>query len=212
MKQIEYHAAKQQHWRGATDPYLRPAFPLRDRIRRTIWSFWWFLFFRHSPRPLHLWRAWILRLFGAKLGAQCHFYPSARIWAPWNLVCDDKVTAADGVEIYNPARVCIGTHAILSQNSYLCGASHDYDDPDFPLIAYRMSIGAYAWICARAAVGPGVNIGEGAVLALGSIASSDLDPWYVYAGSPAQKIKKRHHSQEAQEIASNDQFSVDFTN
>jgi putative colanic acid biosynthesis acetyltransferase WcaF len=41
-------------------------------------------------------------------------------------------------------------------------------------------------------VGPGVNVGEGAVLGLASVASRDLEPWIVYAGAPAIKIKQRN--------------------
>jgi putative colanic acid biosynthesis acetyltransferase WcaF len=40
-------------------------------------------------------------------------------------------------------------------------------------------------------VGPGVNVGEGAVLGLGSVATRDLEPWSVYAGVPAVKVKER---------------------
>ena len=133
----------------------------------------------------------LLRAFGATMGPNCHFYPGSRIWAPWNLDCADQVTAGDGAEIYNPAPMHFGSHAILSQGAYLCGATHDFDDAGFPLLAYSMSIGAYAWICARASVGPGVQVGEGAVLGLGSVASRDLAPWTVYAGAPAVKVKDR---------------------
>ena len=65
------------------------------------------------------------------------------------------------------------------------------DDPAFPLLAYSMTFGAYAWVCARASVGPGVNMGEGAVLGLASVATRDLEPWTVYAGAPAVRIKER---------------------
>jgi putative colanic acid biosynthesis acetyltransferase WcaF len=85
----------------------------------------------------------------------------------------------------------LGTHSIVSQEAYLCGATHDYEDPAFPLIASEISVGSYAWICARATVQPGVAIGEGAVLALGSVATRNLEPWTVYAGVPARKIKAR---------------------
>ena len=60
-----------------------------------------------------------------------------------------------------------------------------------------MSIGSYAWICARASVGPGVKVGEGAVLGLASVASRDLEPWSVYAGAPAVKVKDRKRFVEA---------------
>jgi len=85
----------------------------------------------------------------------------------------------------------LGSHAILSQEAFLCGATHDYDDPRFPLLAYTMEVGAYTWVCARASVAPGVNLGEGSVLALGSVATRDLEPWCVYAGVPAVKVKER---------------------
>jgi putative colanic acid biosynthesis acetyltransferase WcaF len=190
-KQIHYNAADHISPETAADPYLRPAFSLQDRLKRLNWNLCWAIFYRTSPRPLHSWRAFLLRLFGAKLGPHCHFYPRSKVWAPWNLICADQVTAGDGVEIYNPAPVTLGSHAILSQEAYVCGATHDYDDPAFPLIAYAMNIGAYAWVCARASVAPGVNIGEGAVLGLGSVATRSLDAWTVYAGVPAVKVKER---------------------
>jgi len=190
-KQIHYNAAEHIPAETAADPYLRPAFSLRDRLRRLNWNICWSLFYRTSPRPLHSWRSFLLRQFGATLGPNCHFYPRSKVWAPWNLICADQVTAGDGAEIYNPAPVTLGSHAILSQDAYVCAATHDYDDPAFPLIAYAMNIGAYAWVCARASVAPGVNIGEGAVLGLGSVATRSLDPWTVYAGVPAVKVKDR---------------------
>ena len=190
-KQIGYNAAEAISADTAVDPYLRPAFSSADRLRRLLWNLCWLLFYRTSPRPLHAWRAMILRAFGATMGPNCHFYPASKIWSPWNLVCEDQVTAADGVEIYNPVTIRFGSHCIVSQGAYICGATHDFNDPAFPLLAYAMSLGAYSWICARASVGPGVSVGEGAVLGLGSVATRDLEPWTVYGGSPASKVKDR---------------------
>ena len=190
-RQIHYNATEHISPGTAADPYLRPAFSVGNRARRVLWNLCRALLYRTSPRPFHAWRVWLLRCFGASMGRNCHFYPASKVWAPWNLVCADQVTAADGAEIYNPAPMIFGSHSILSQDAYLCGATHDYDDPAFPLLAYAMTIGAYAWICARASVAPGVNVGEGSVLGLGSVATKDLAPWTVYAGSPAVKVKDR---------------------
>jgi len=190
-RQIHYNATDHISAETAADPYLRPAFSVGNRVRRALWDLCRILLYRTSPRPFHAWRAWLLRCFGASMGRNCHFYPASKVWAPWNLVCADQVTAADGAEIYNPAPIIFGSHSILSQDAYLCGAPHDYDDPAFPLLAYAMTIGAYAWICARASVAPGVNVGEGSVLGLGSVATKDLAPWTVYAGSPAVRVKNR---------------------
>jgi putative colanic acid biosynthesis acetyltransferase WcaF len=175
----------------ASDPYLVPAFPLSNRIRRAVWGFVYIVFFRVSPRPFHSWRALLLRCFGAKLGKNCRIYGRARIWAPWNLVCGDLASIGDEAVVYNPEPIELGSHAIVSQQAYLCGATHDYEDPNFPLIALPISIGSYAWICARASVQPGVHVGEGAVLGLGSVATHNLEQWSVYAGIPARKVKLR---------------------
>jgi len=179
-------------FRAATgDAYTQPSFSLRNRALRLLWGTVWLLLYRPSPRPLHGWRALLLRLFGARLGPGCHFYPGSRVWAPWLLECADYVCAGEGAEIYNPAPMYLGSHVVLSQQSYLCGATHDYNDPRFPLVAYAMRVEAYAWICARASVAPGVQVGEGAVLALQAVATRNLEPWTVYGGNPAMALKRR---------------------
>ncbi|MFC6645042.1 putative colanic acid biosynthesis acetyltransferase [Granulicella cerasi] len=188
-RQSDYNTA--EHMPQTEDAYTQAAFPLSNRLRRLVWNIVWLLLFRLSPRPFHAWRAMLLRLFGATLGPDCHFYPACKVWAPWNLVCADHVAAGDGVELYNPSPMHLGSHAIISQSAYICGATHDYNDPRFPLQSFRMEIGAYAWICARASVLPGVKVGEGAVLGLGSIASKNLEPWTVYSGNPAQAVRER---------------------
>jgi putative colanic acid biosynthesis acetyltransferase WcaF len=173
------------------DPYKVPAMPLGNRLGRFLWQIVYTLLFRTSPRPFHAWRAMLLRVFGARLGPGCHIYPRAVIWAPWNLSCEDTVAIADEAIVYNPDPVNLKSHCIISQQAYLCGATHDYDDPAFPMISAPITVERYAWVCARASVMPGVTIGEGVVLGLGSVASSDLEPWSVYAGLPARKIRER---------------------
>ena len=173
------------------DSYLAASFSLSNRLMRFVWGIVYALLFRPSPRPAHAWRSFLLRCFGAKMGPSCHVYPKAVVWAPWNLFCADAVGIADGATVYNPKPIVLGSHATISQDAYLCGATHDYEDPAFPLVASEISIGSYAWICARATVQPGISVGDGVVLALGSVATRNLDAWMVYAGVPARAIKKR---------------------
>ncbi len=175
----------------ADDPYLQPQTSLANKLGRVLWGLVCTLLFRPSPRPLHAWRAFLLRCFGARLGPNCHIYPGARIWAPWNLVCEDVVAIADEAIVYNPARIDIGSHATISQQAYLCAATHDLHDPAFPLLTRPIVIGRRAWICARATVLPGVSVAEGAVLALGGVATRDLKPWTIYGGVPATRLGER---------------------
>ena len=193
----DYRASDHIGAEHGEDAYTRPAFSTGNRARRAVWNLCWLLLYRPSPRPLHGWRSLLLRVFGAKLGPDCHFYPASRVWAPWNLTCADHVAAGDGVEIYNPSPVELASHVILSQNAFLCGATHDYNDPAFPLLSYRMRVERYAWICAHAKVAPGVHVGEGAVLGLGSVATRDLAPWTVYGGNPAQPVRERNRHPDA---------------
>jgi putative colanic acid biosynthesis acetyltransferase WcaF len=166
---------------------------------RFCWNLVWAISFRTSPRPFHSWRSFVLRCWGAKIGPDCHIYPKAKVWAPWNLVCEDQVTIADGAVIYNPARVFLGSHAIISQDGFICGATHDYQDATFPLVVLPVTVEAYAWVCARASVQPGVRMGEGSVLGLAAVATRDLEPWSVYGGVPARRIKSRSNKPKPQD-------------
>jgi putative colanic acid biosynthesis acetyltransferase WcaF len=176
---------------ASDDPYLHANTSLGNRVGRFLWQVVYAILFRLSPRPLHGWRAFLLRLFGAKIGRHPKIYPRARIWAPWNLECEDVVAIADDAIIYNPAVVRLGSHSIVSEQAYLCGATHDYDDPAFPMISAPITVEPYAWICARASVQMGVTVREGAILGLAAVATADLEPWSIYVGVPARRIKAR---------------------
>jgi putative colanic acid biosynthesis acetyltransferase WcaF len=156
-----------------------------------MWGISWLLLCQWTPKPLHNWRIFILRLFGSRIGKSNFIYPSSKIWAPWLLHTEDTVTIGPGVEIYNPGGVLLCDHCIISQDAYLCGATHDYDSPDFTYIKKKIIVGPYAWVCAKAVVLPGVHCKEGSVLGAASVTSRDLDPWMVYAGNPAKALKPR---------------------
>jgi len=47
------------------------------------------------------------------------------------------------------------------------------------------------WIGAKTAIAPGVVVGRGAILTLGSTAVSSLDPMMIYTGNPARAVKAR---------------------
>ena len=147
--------------------------------------------FRPTPPPLHHWRCGLLRLFGAKIGATNFIYPTVRIWAPWLLETGNVVTLGRGVEVYNPGGIFLGDRTIVSQDAYLCGATHDYQTPEFTFVPKRIQTEANVWICARTIVLPGVICGEGSVLGAGSVAGRHLKPWTVYAGNPALPIRER---------------------
>src|SRR5947207_7844435 len=173
-----------------TGPY-RGELSARNRLARAAWTVAWGLFCRLSPRSLHVWRRAWLRLFGARLGPGVAIYPSARVWAPWNLEMAEGSGIADGVDCYNVDRIVLDAGAIVSQYAFLCTASHDITDPGRRLITAPIRLGRSSWVCAGAFVHPGITVGEGAVVAARSVVVKDVAPWTVVAGNPAKFLKPR---------------------
>lgn len=166
---------------------------LTNKVARMLWQAVWLLLYRPTPRFFHSWRCLILRLFGAKLGKNVHPYPSARIWAPWNLEMGDHSCLSERVDCYCVAKIRVGAHSTVSQYSFLCTASHDYTEASMPLITAPIIIGEQVWITADVFVGPGVTIGDGAVVTARSSVFNDLPPWMVARGNPAVPIKTRRY-------------------
>lgn len=164
---------------------------LANKLARTVWQVVWLLLYRPTPRLFHPWRCLLLRLFGAKLGRAVHPYPSVRIWAPWNLEMGDHACLSEGVDCYCVAPIRIGAQTTVSQYSFLCTASHDYTRADMPLVTAPITIGELVWITADVFVGPGVTIGDGAVVTARSSVFTDIRPWVVARGNPAVPVKAR---------------------
>jgi putative colanic acid biosynthesis acetyltransferase WcaF len=164
---------------------------LGNKIARTLWHVVWLLFYRPTPRFMHAWRRMLLRLFGAKLGKGVHPYPSARIWAPWNLEMGDHACLSEHVDCYCVDKIRIGAHSTISQYSFLCTASHDYTKAGMPLVTAPIGIADRVWITADVFVGPGVQIGEGAIITARSSVFTDIPAGMVARGNPAIPFKPR---------------------
>jgi putative colanic acid biosynthesis acetyltransferase WcaF len=162
----------------------------REMLARVAWGLGKWLF-RLSPRPCFAWRCWVLRRFGARIGARVHIYNTAEIYFPWNLEVGDWSAIGERVFIYNLGPVRLGKSVTLSWGARLCAGTHDYTRPDMPLLKPPVMIGDNAWICAEAFVGPNVTVGEGAVVGARAVAMKDVAPWTIVSGNPAQFVKKR---------------------
>ena len=172
-------------------PLRRAEVSVRNRVGRVIWFWVWLILYRPSPAPLHAWRRFLLRMFGATVEKHAHPYPGARIFAPWNLTMREASCLANGVDCYCVAPVELGPYSTVSQNSYLCTASHDFRDPAMPLVIAPIVIGADAWVAADAFVGPGVTVGEGAVVSARTSVVRDVEPWTVVAAAALRVVGSR---------------------
>lgn len=164
---------------------------LRNKLGRLCWGIVSITLFRCSPRVLHVWRRWLLRLFGANIAAHVKVDPSAMIWAPWNLTMEEESSLGHHVDCYCIAPVVIGAHATVSQYAILCTGSHDVTDPHMSLISSPIRVEAQAWVCAAAFLGPGITIHEGAVVGARAVATRDVPAWTIVVGNPARYLKDR---------------------
>jgi len=148
-------------------------------------------FFRWSPRPLWGWRRWMLRRFGARIGAEVHIYPTVRIAIPWNLDIGQQSAIGDGAILYALGPVKTGARVTVSQYAHLCAGTHDIDRPDRALLKPPISIGDDAWICADAFVGPGVTVGANAIVGARAVVVKNVPPDVTVGGNPARIIRDR---------------------
>jgi len=162
-----------------------------NKFLRVLWGIVWAVAFRPTPKVLHSWRRFLLRLFGAKIGKKTHVYPSVRVWAPWNLDLGDYSTISHHVDCYCVSKIVIGMHVTVSQYSYLCTASHDFMQPQMPLTTAPILIEDGAWITACVFIGPGVVVGSGAVIGACSAVFNSIPAWTVVGGNPCLHIKDR---------------------
>lgn len=162
-----------------------------EKARRALWYLVRATLFACSPRRLDAWRAFLLRCFGARVGRGCLIRPSVKVEIPWNLRLADRVQLGDDAIVYNLGIIEIGEGAVVSQYAHLCAGTHDFSRSDFLLLKCRIRVGAWAWVSADAFVGPGVEVGEGAVLGARSSAFASLPPWTICVGSPAKPVRDR---------------------
>lgn len=162
-----------------------------NKAMRSIWQIIYFILYRPSPVPLFAWRRFLLRCFGSKLDKTAKPYPSARVWAPWNLIMEPSSCLAPGTNCYNVTLIVLGENSTVSQETYLCSASHNFHDPQFQLSASEIVIKSGAWVAAQSFIGPGVTIGERAVVGARSVVTKSVPEDTIVAGNPAKAIGKR---------------------
>ena len=139
----------------------------------------------------HPWRALVLRAFGARLDSNVRVHASVSIWLPANLEAGDNVLIGPGARIYNQGRIAIGSGSVISQRAHLCASTHDVSDMHFQLVLRPIAIGANCWVAAEAFVGPGVTMGDGAVLGARGALFEDAEALTIYRGNPAVAVRKR---------------------
>ena len=171
---------------------LRPMrLTLMLRLERICWLTVYYLFFRYTPNIAFNLRRLLLIIFGAKISSGARIYPSVKVWLPRNLLMDQNACLGPNVNCYNVDLIELGEKAIVSQDSVLCTASHNFNDPSFSLVTAPIKIGSGCWIGANSILLPGLHLDEGAVIGMGSVLTKSVPSNEVWAGNPAKKVSVR---------------------
>src|SRR5258708_8940499 len=134
--------------------HTRSGWPLSVKLRRVLWGPFKLLFMRGTGRWLSPLRVYALMLFGARIERPVLVMDGVIVWHPWSLTLRRYCTIGRGVEVYNYAPITVGEQTTVSQGTYLCSASHDFEDPTIPLIYHPTTTRPQAWLPPHCFTGP----------------------------------------------------------
>ena len=164
--------------------------PPGSALGRLIWYFVNLTFFK-SAFPIYGFKVFLLKLFGAKVGKNVLIKPHVSIKYPGNLVLGSHVWIGEQVWIDNLAKVTIEDNVCVSQGALLLCGNHNYKKSSFDLMIGEIYLEQGAWVGAKSLVGPGVRLKSHSILSVASVATSDLEAFWIYRGNPAVKVKER---------------------
>lgn len=120
---------------------------------------------------------------------------------------DKGATFGDDVKLGNgagigancsiPSGVTIGDHGMIGIDVLMFTNEHRHDDLTIPMGLQGRTeiepivIGNDVWIGSRSLIMKGVHIGDGAIIAAGSVVTKDVPPYEIWGGNPARFLKSR---------------------
>jgi putative colanic acid biosynthesis acetyltransferase WcaF len=163
----------------------------RSLLVRTAWYLFGMPLLRCPILPSSSFRRGLLRVFGAEIGDGVVIKPGVRVKFPWKLKVGEHCWIGEDCWIDNLAPVTFGKHVCVSQAAYFCTGNHDWSDTAFRLITGSIVIRDGAWVAARASIGPGVVVGEHAVVGFGAVVTGPVPAYEIHCGNPATFFRKR---------------------
>jgi putative colanic acid biosynthesis acetyltransferase WcaF len=154
-----------------------------------------FFFVTSFPWPSAV-KCALLRAFGASVGTGVVVKPGVNVKYPWHLFVGDHAWIGESVWLDSLAPIRIGANACLSQGVMVVTGNHDWTKPAFDLVVREVVIEEGAWAAVRSLLLPGSKLASHAVLGAGSVLSGPTEPYGIYAGVPARKVKERRISSE----------------
>ena len=136
----------------------------------------------------------LYRWSGIKIGSQVKICSSVKFLGHGELVIGDNTWIGHETLIVLSSKVFIGKNVDIAPRVFIGTGSHKVESAGLrvagPGLSESISIGSGTWICACAVIIPGINIGQMALIAAGSVVISDVPKKTMFAGNPAVCKKK----------------------
>ncbi|MDN7228264.1 DapH/DapD/GlmU-related protein [Planococcus sp. N064] len=123
--------------------------------------------------------------------------PTFALFPPFYTDCGKNIRIGTNVFINSGCRfqdqggITIGDGSLIGHNAVLATLNHDMDpEKRSTMHPAPITIGKDVWIGANVTVVPGINIGDGAVIAAGAVVTRNVPANTIAGGVPAKVIKK----------------------
>ena len=121
------------------------------------------------------------------IGSGCYLGENSRIWSQSKIVIGDNVLISHNVNIHDTNSHSIDYYERRKDFSRLIQEGHSSENDH--ILTQPISIGNDVWIGFNAIILKGIKIGDGAIIAAGSIVTKDVPPFTLVGGNPAEYIK-----------------------
>ncbi len=115
-----------------------------------------------------------------------------------DVVIGEDCAINSGTVIYSGNGVTMGNAVLIAANCTLAATNHQFSDPDrrirdqgFQPSRGGIVIGDDVWLGANVVLLDGARIGQGAIIAAGSVVRGEVEPYAIYAGVPAVRTGSR---------------------
>ncbi|RUO49321.1 acyltransferase [Pseudidiomarina donghaiensis] len=137
-----------------------------------------------------------LCFFGARISASCKISPGVKVNGKRNLTLNDNVFVGSNCTfVCYEEPIVIGKNTLIAQDCFIITRNHKFNvDSPIREQGYTnnpVKIGDDVWIGAKCVILPGVNIGNGAIVAAGSVVTRSVASHHVVGGVPARVISVR---------------------
>ena len=130
-------------------------------------------------------------LYGMKIGKNTHLQMGIRVYAPWKIRIGSNCSIGHNCLLDGRRGISIGNNVDLAGHVRIFSLGHNLDSPDYETMGGVVTIEDDASIFTGAFILPGRRLARGSVAAMGAIITKDTEPWTIYAGNPARKIRER---------------------